>query len=70
MKTTLGMVLAIVLLWLANYMIFHANLKMRTGVASAHDKKIMRYHGTDCMMEGFDGRKWFIRNGKRVFIKT
>lgn len=32
-------------------------------------KKLMKKHGVNVMYQGWDGRHWFKRDGKKVYIK-
>jgi len=43
--------------------------KQMPRVATKLEKMVMKYHGTEVLMEGYDGKMYFIRNGEKIKVK-
>jgi hypothetical protein len=41
----------------------------KLALESPEIKALMRKHGTEYLCEGWDGKQFFFRNGKKVYVK-
>jgi len=67
--------IAIVIMAVAvNYLIFAWTIppvkeKEKSYIASDEEKRIMRYHGTDHLIDGDNGDMYFYRDGKKCYVR-
>lgn len=67
MKSTIFMLAAIIALLCLYWHIAHSP---PAHIAPAHIKQLMRYHGAQVLYEQHDGQFYFIRDGKKIFVRV
>ena len=67
---TIRMIAIIIMAVAVNYLIFAWQLpEEKSHVTDDQHKRIMKYHGTDHLIEGHNGDLYFYRDGRKCYVR-